>query len=207
MVGTILPIVYGEKQKPRARQNAVLWIHTGGYLAGSVIIGSLLGLLGFLLPWHRLPVVPNVGLLVPIGTISLVYAAHELGLIKVPTPQSRWQVPQRWRTQLHPKVTALSYGLGLGSGFATAIPVTTFYVVVAWTLIVGNPLLGALGLAAFGLGRALPLLWMAWLFRISDDAFRLARVMSRWQPVMHFMNGLALSSAGSGLLIAGLVRH
>jgi sulfite exporter TauE/SafE len=141
------------------------------------------------------------------GVVGLLYSVRELGLFQVPVLQSTWQVPEVWRRVLPSQVASLLYGLGLGVGVATRIPVGTFYVTVVWAVLASSPLLGALGMAAFGLGRALPLLWMAGLFNSNEEAFRLMSVLPRWQPAVHIVNGLALGFAGSCLLAAALALH
>jgi cytochrome c biogenesis protein CcdA len=141
------------------------------------------------------------------GLVGLLYSIRELGLFQVPVLQATRQVPELWRHVLPPQVASLLYGLGLGFGLATRIPVGTFYVAVIWSILVGNPLLGAVGMAAFGLGRALPLMWMAWSFNSNEQTFRLMRILPRWQPVVHLVNGVALGFAGSSLLVAGVILN
>ncbi|HWO02182.1 MAG TPA: sulfite exporter TauE/SafE family protein [Blastocatellia bacterium] len=105
------------------------------------------------------------------------------------------------------RITSLLYGLGLGFGLATRIPVGTFYVAATWAVLVGNPLLGALCLGVFGLGRALPLLVMSWALRGDQESFQTNQIIRNWEPAMHLINGLALGSVGSCLIVAGMVRY
>lgn len=207
MVGSILPIVYAEYEERKVgKQAAVILIHTLGCLAGAAWIGSLLGTIGMAIPWHTVSARQEVVTLMVTGAVSALYSTHELGFIRAPVLSSRWQVPRGWTTQLPPKVTALAYGIGLGIGVATAIPVATFYVIIIWAMLVGSPLLGALILAAFGLGRALPLVLMGSWLQNGDESVRLLRVLHRWQPTVHLLNGLALDSAGFALLMTALTR-
>ena len=50
-------------------------------------------------------------------------------LIRLPVPQSRRQVPERWHHELPLPVWSLGYGAGLGVGVLTYQPVATFLVV------------------------------------------------------------------------------
>jgi hypothetical protein len=67
--------------------------------------------------------------------------------------QSRWQVPEWWRRGLHLEIAALLYGLVLGTGFATAIVLSAFWVFVALSTIAQTPLV-LLAWAIYGGARA-----------------------------------------------------
>jgi hypothetical protein len=62
-----------------------------------------------------------------------------------------------------------------------------------------------IGMSAFGLGRALPLLYMAWVLNSSEEGFCLMGGLQHWKPVVHLVNGLVLAFTGSFLLIAGII--
>src|SRR5688572_26670581 len=120
MAGTILPIVYGKRQP--GRDPRALWWHTAGYVAGGGSLGAALGALGSLfLPQSSLAESSVISLTVT-GSIGLLYGARELALVRVPAPQSHWQVPATWRAQWPPAVASLLYGFVLGIGFLTRIP-------------------------------------------------------------------------------------
>lgn len=205
MAGTILPIVYRECHKGKLW--SPLLFHAVGCVAGATCLGCLLGAIGMLIPWHTLRIDQRSTELVASGLVGLLYSIRELGIFQVRVPQSTWQVPEVWRRVLPPRASSLIYGLALGFGVATRIPVSTFYVVVVWAVLLGSPLLGGLGMAAFGLGRASPLMWMAWVLNSNDDTFRHMSVLRQWQPGVHIVNGLALGFAGSCLLVAALGLH
>lgn len=202
MAGTILPFVYGERQT--GRRPITLWLHTLGCVVGAIAMGSLIGALGAMFPWRVLSINQSFVLLIATGFVSLLYSARELNLVAVPTPQCKWQVPSKLRYLLPHRATAFLYGLGLGFGLATRIPVSTFYVAVLWAALVNSPMLGALGMAMFGVGRASPILLMAWLLRSDEDSFHYTLSLGRLEPVVHLVNGLALNFAGSCLLVSGI---
>lgn len=201
MVGTILPIGYGERKS--GRRLGVLFFHLLGAVSGAASLGSLAGALGAgLYNVIGTTVTPSLVLSLT-GIIAIPYALRELRIIPVPAPQFSRQVPHKWRLIFPPKVMAFCYGLGLGLGVATRIPVTTFYIPLLWTVLVGDPWLGALALGGFGVGRALPLVWILEKVSSVSDCRVFVRSLGGWEPMVRAINGLALGLAGSCLLIAG----
>src|SRR5947199_4417711 len=143
MVETIVPVVHG------TRTWMVSLVMFG---IGAVSTAALLGLaLGAALP------AGGTAAALVVAAFAAFEAAAELGLLRLPLPQLRRQVPERWRERHPQPVAALLYGAGLGVGFATYLPVSTLIVVsVAVTGLLGAGD-GALVLGAFGAGRALAL--------------------------------------------------
>ena len=115
MVETIVPVVHGTRT----------WmLSLALFTAGAVATAGLLGLaLGAALPAGGAAVAAAV------AVFALLEAAAELGLVRLPLPQMRRQVPERWRERYPQPLTALLYGAGLGFGFATYLPVATLPVV------------------------------------------------------------------------------
>jgi hypothetical protein len=201
MVGTILPIGYGEQgERKNWTLPGAIFAHSAGSILGGALTGGLLAALrygiGSLLPDRDMGSLDYF----TVGTASLVLSANELGLIKVRLPQSHWQVPRRWSLVLSPHIASLLYGMVLGTGLATAIPIVTFYVAAAWAVLLVGPLTAVLIIAAFGVGRALPLIVMAAVVRTSEEERRLSRGLHRWQPAVHVLNGLTLAATGAWLL-------
>ncbi|MGD6964379.1 hypothetical protein ACQCVB_19430 [Fictibacillus phosphorivorans] len=93
-----------------------------------------------------------------VGIISLLYGFKEVGLIKLPMPQRKWQVPISWI--INRKYTgAFFYGITIGAGYLTYITYSGFYVWVLLSMVLGNPVYGLLVGAIYGLGRSLPLIF------------------------------------------------
>ncbi|MDX6533194.1 MAG: hypothetical protein QOF68_938 [Gaiellales bacterium] len=143
MVETICPVVHGTRK----------WLVSVALFAlGAVAAAAAVGLLlGAALP------LGGEGWLAVVALVALVQAAAEARLLRLPALQVRRQVPEQWRVRFPLPLTALLYGLGLGLGFATYIPVATLLVVAVGVALVADPVVGAAVMAAFGLGRALAL--------------------------------------------------
>jgi cytochrome c biogenesis protein CcdA len=202
MVGTIIYVVNVDRDQGKSAD--VFWLHLGGYLVGAAVTGGLLGAVGGLLMLLTPVRLSGVHLLVVIGAVAVLYSLREAGLFRIPAPNTFRQVPAKWRLQLSARWLALAYGLELGAGLTTHAAVTTFYVAVCWVLLVGDPVVGAVGMTAYGLGRGLPIFLIGRARTTNDDRSRLFDVLVNWKPVVHFVNGLALGFIGACVLVAGL---
>ena len=204
MVGTILPIVYGERRANRRVMAA--WLHLAGAIVGGATAGALLGALGTLVPGPTRATGPAAAALLAVaGTVHWLYAIRQVGLWRFPMPQSTWQVPRAWVHVLPPRVTAFLYGLLLGPSVFTRIPVSTFYIVMFWAVVCGSPWWGAAILGACGGGRVLPILALA---RLANDGNEMARwtvVLGRWYPVVELVNVLVLTASGMWLFGSGVL--
>jgi hypothetical protein len=143
MIETITPAGCGS----RNRQIIALAGFTLGAILAAAALGWALGAAGAALdPAWALPVA---------GVLALLGAAREGLARRVPLPQLRRQVPERWRRTLPLPFWSVGYGAGLGLGFLTHQVVATYWVVCAGALALGEPAVGALALGLFGGGRAL----------------------------------------------------
>jgi hypothetical protein len=93
-----------------------------------------------------------------VGIISILYGLKEVGYIKLPMPQRKWQVPISWIVN-RKYVGAFFYGLTIGAGYLTYITYSGFYVWILLALFLGNPLYGFIIGLIYGLGRSLPLIF------------------------------------------------
>ncbi|MBW3593351.1 MAG: hypothetical protein KY396_06635, partial [Actinobacteria bacterium] len=142
MIETITPAGCGG----RKRYRFALLLFTLGAVAAAATVGALLGLLGGVLGVERAVLV--VAILAGVG------AAREAGVVTVPLPQLRHQVPERWNHELPLPIWATGYGAGLGIGFATVQPFATVWFAALAALAGGRPLSAAAGFARSGVGRA-----------------------------------------------------
>ena len=142
MAETVAPVVHGVRR----------WlVAVAAFAVGSVAAGAALG---WAVGWAagRAGGGGAHGAWAAAG-IAAAYAARETGLLRLPVPQLRRQVPQRWREVLPLPATAFLYGAGLGIGFVTYVPVATLVAVTA-AIALADPGAGMAALAAFGAGRA-----------------------------------------------------
>ncbi|MDQ4142852.1 MAG: hypothetical protein M3198_03755 [Actinomycetota bacterium] len=147
MVETITPVVHGGS---RSRYVTSIVLHALGATVAAGLVGLLAGSLGALTgaPWG------TIGWLV-VGGSALVYALREIFRLPIPVPDRHRQVPLWWRSFYSPPVTAVLYGFGLGIGYLTYLSFGTYFVVTIAALAGGNPLMGMVLCAPFGLARAL----------------------------------------------------
>jgi hypothetical protein len=195
MAGTLLPVGYGLSE--RRGLPVILTLHCVGSVAGGAALGTLLGAGGKLAGFGR-GVFPGLAT----GCLALLYSCHEARLIRVPTPQRQRQVPHGWRLRFSPAVASLFYGAGLGVGIWTLVSVASFYVVLLWAILSGDPLAGAVTLGAYGFFRTLPLIWLAPALRAEHavDEFLLSRIWP-WKPVVGVVNSGVLALSGTLLVM------
>ena len=147
MLETFTPAVCGS----RKRQMIAQALFTVAAVATSAALGLALGFAGSLLGashavWAA-------------AALAFVAAAREAGLVRLPLPQARRQVPERWRFELPLPVWSTGYGAGLGAGFFTYQPVSTFWVALVGALALAQPVPAALCLSLYGAGRAFMVIW------------------------------------------------
>ncbi len=126
-----------------------------GALAGGVLTFVALAAVGELL--HG-----NGGRVAYLAAAALaaVAAALEVKGARV-VPQIRRQVPEHWRRVMPMPVAAGLYGVLLGLGFTTFVLSFGVWALAGISLALGEPWLGALIGAGFGLGRAIPIVALA----------------------------------------------
>jgi hypothetical protein len=126
-----------------------------GAIAGGVVTFGVLALAGELLhgAGGRAPYLVAAGL-------AAVAAGLEAKGVRV-VPQIRRQVPEHWRRVMPMPLAAALYGVLLGLGFTTFVLSFGVWALAGISLAVGEPWLGVVIGACFGLGRAVPILVLA----------------------------------------------
>ena len=198
MLETFTPAVCGS----RKRQIVAQALFTVAAVATSAVLGLVLGLAGSLLGARHA--------VFAAAALALLAAAREAGLVRFPLPQARRQVPERWRFELPLPVWATGYGAGLGAGFFTFQPVSTFWVACAGALALARPLPAAICLSLYGAGRAVMVVWPR---RRTDDPTDAVERLTRRRGALLRANAVALvacavllalaPAAGSATLVAG----
>ena len=202
MVGTIIPMVHGERLE--GIHKGSLWCHGIGAIAASALFGATLGWTGGTLLRPSGPL--TVAVLVVSGIGHLVMSQRDLGLCHFPMPQSHWQVPKRWLSVMPPRMAALVYGMCLGVGILTRISSSGFYVVLGWVVLSGEPMLGALIMGMFGFGRLIPLIFFMRLVPDPNEGARWLAILDRWRPAMLVVTGVFLAVSGGWLTAMALTN-
>jgi hypothetical protein len=126
-----------------------------GAIAGGLITFGALALIGDLLHGAG----GRASYLVAAG-IALLAAVLEARGTRI-VPQIRRQLPEHWRRVMPMPVAAVLYGVLLGIGFTTFVLSFGVWALAGVSLAVGDPSLGLVVGACFGVGRAIPILVLA----------------------------------------------
>lgn len=137
-----------------ARWIPTLCAHGMGYLSAGLILAIPLGLAAWLLPTAGL----SGWTLAVLGSIGLAYGLRQLGLVRMPYPQRRAQVPHLARLRMPMWRTGLLYGWQLGLNFVTYVRTPIIYLIVMAALLSGSVMTAILLILSLNLGRFLPLL-------------------------------------------------
>jgi hypothetical protein len=148
--------------------SVALWIpallaHGVGYVAGGLVLAAVLALFAWLIPVGGFT---SDWIVAMLGLIGLIYGLHQAGLVRMPYPQRRAQVPHRARMELPMWQTGLLYGWLLGLNFVTYVRTPVLYLVVAAAVLSGNAGIAVLLVLSLNLGRFLPLIVNA--FPVAD---------------------------------------
>jgi hypothetical protein len=164
-------------------------------IGGAAVVGVGLAVVGSTIP----PFQDRAAVSVMVA-VQGVLVLREMGIARIPLPERHWAVPRHWQCTLPPLKASAGYGLLLGSGVATRIPSSSFYGLLGWTLIDGHPVWAFGWFAAFGVGRAVPvLLRIALDARGADGMFQVDRLMATEPAVRVVMAGLCSIAAGLAL--------
>jgi hypothetical protein len=148
MVDTLAPHGYAGRMRTTLIACATF---AAGALAGGVVTFGGLALLGR---------AAGAGSVAVAAAIALVAAVGEARGARI-VPQVRRQVPESWRRVLPLPLAAGLYGVLLGLGFTTFILSFAVWALAAFSVALGDPVLGALVGLGFGAGRALPVIALA----------------------------------------------
>jgi cytochrome c biogenesis protein CcdA len=186
MIETITPAGCGG----RRRRRIALALFAVAATASATVVGLVLGALGDVLGARRA--------LLAVAALAALAAARELGVVRLPLPQVRAQVPDRWRSELPLPVWAAGYGAGLGAGFFTYQPFATFWIACLGAAALARPGVSAACFALFGAGRAL---MVALPGRDAEPARAVERLVRR-RPLLARVNAFVLAVAALALALA-----
>lgn len=141
-----------------ARRSATI-LACATFTVGAVLGGALT--FGGLASVGRLIGHETTGIREAVGAgIALAAALADWRGLKI-APQIRRQVPERWRWTMPLPLACGLYGILLGLGFTTFVLAFAVWALAGVSFAAGSPLVGLLIGCAFGVGRALPVVWMA----------------------------------------------
>jgi hypothetical protein len=143
MIATIAPLVKVARQQ---------WITSITlFVVASAAAGGLIGLICGWAGQNLFGGVP-VTVLVP---CAFVLGLLDLGLIGSRVPTISGSVPRDWWERLGPTWAAALYGMVLGMGVTTLVPLATFYFLLTAAALSGPTVGAAIGIA-YGSARAVP---------------------------------------------------
>lgn len=175
-----------------------------GLVASTTVVGVAAGTIGAFARTIMPGVITQQRLwMAGIACTAVAYSLHETGLVHLPAPQVRWQVPAHWSR--HGKtMQALLYGIVLGAELFTLMPYAAFYVLLPLeaTLGPGGGLL--LGLT-YGLARVSPSAVSIAVAYRRGTVHGVARCITGNFRLFHTMNGVALAAVGV-VLVGALLR-
>ncbi|MGV9822930.1 methylamine utilization protein [Nocardia xishanensis] len=152
---SVAGVVVAPKQPERRGTSTPLrrlgW-HALGSMTTGIATGAVIGLLGGL----AVGVVPSTAVLAVWAILAGAYGLHELGLVTLPTPMRRQQLPRHLRRSAAPWKVSLLFGAIIGPGFLIYIRSSAYYLLVLGVASLGSPTLGATLFATVSLGRCLP---------------------------------------------------
>lgn len=161
LTSILTPVVHGGQTKPSRRP---WWKLALLYSSGNVVSATAVGVILTAGAWEFRQAVGSqawrwgrVGAML----VVLAYLPRQLGWTRFPPLiQSTRQVPREWAYDYPRWITALLFGLGLGSGFYTRIGVPTFYLMLVWPFLTSSALLPVLVWSSYGLAR--PAMFGGW---------------------------------------------
>jgi hypothetical protein len=150
-------------------------------------------------------IVPDarVPLAIALGAASMAYAAHELGLLKLPVPGRDWQVPVEW-VQGGFYRSAVIFGGTVGFGVFTRVPYATFPILLGWLFVSGNVLIGLLAGLVYGILRAASI-FSSSSTKEPEDVIRLNERLMSFAPYQHTLSGIALAAFAAYMIIAPIL--
>jgi hypothetical protein len=181
----------------RTRDNR-WWLTVSAFTVGAVAAGTAVAWAAASLGSLLLPAPAGAW---AIGAVLAAAGVADLIGIRVPGPHR--QVDERWIGAYRGWVYGLGFGAQLGVGLATYVVTFATWALVAASFLTASPALGAVFGAAFGLGRAVPLLAAG----VIDRPTRLSRLhvaMARLGGVAHRSTAVAVLTVGLSMLVVGV---
>ena len=178
LTSILTPVGHGHNPKTsRAAWFRLAALHSLGAVASAVAVGAILAMLASSVRARGI----NTWSLGYWGIlfVTVIYLPRQLGWTNFPRLlQSTRQVPREWAYDYPRSLTALLFGLGLGSGLYTRIVVPTYYLLFLWPLLVPNIALAPAMWGTYALARSLNVWWLACASPLGDPFSHATRLIS-----------------------------
>ncbi len=138
-----------------------------------------------------------------LGVVTLLYALSEAGYIRLPVPGRDWQVPAGWVREGFYR-SAVIFGGTVGFGVFTRVPYASFPILLAWLVVSGEPIYGALAGLIYGASRAVSIYSSAPYSGTAELVDWNQRIMAMI-PNVHRLTGVALAAFAAYLIVAPIV--
>jgi hypothetical protein len=172
-----------------------------GSLIGAALVGSLFGVLAFVLPTEGMTPVTSLVLV----SVAILLGLRELGLLRLRLPQRESQVnfDALAGTSVHRRM--FSFGFWLGTGFLTYSPYAGLHAIALAVLLQGQFMSSLVIFLAFGAARAATVVTLGMTARTWEDAASLGdRVAGSYQKAHRLTAaGLALVAIVSTFTLLG----
>ena len=139
-------------------------------------------------------------LAIALGAVTLAYALHEVGLVRLPIPGRSWQVPVEWVRYGFYR-SAVIFGGTVGLGVITRVPYASLPILLGWLIVSGNITYGAIVGLVYGAVRAASI-YSSYNVASPEQLVTLNERIMGYAPSLHQVNGLVLATFAAYLLIA-----
>ena len=135
-----------------------------------------------------------------LGILALAYALSEVGLFHLPSLTQRLSAPDM-PDEDRPYRRAIVLGGTMGAGMGMGCPMPTYYILLGWVAVSGNPAYGALVLGAYGLGRVIPAVGLGALIVAGTERRRVSHGMTTFRERSSWLTNGFLAATGSYLVV------
>ncbi len=195
MIGKITPLVKAAGR--RVWLEAVI-AHILGSVLSAGALGFVLAACGMTIGLNRWPSIAGT----VIAATFLCCALQDTRTARWHLPALRRQTPASCQCTLGTTWAGFVWGVDLAQGWTTFIVLAGYYALVVMVVLTASPVVGALSLGMYGLGRAAPVL-AAGLLATRVDVTRLALMYGNRLNEIQVINGVLLGLV-SGLFLTGI---
>ncbi len=178
-----------------------------GSAMGAITVGIVLSLVGRVISAF-VPAIATGGSLLPgtLATLGLLLGLREFGIVSFNVPQRNSQLNYAALAGTGVSLRMLAFGFWLGVGFLTFSPYAGLHLLGLATILLADPLTGAVFFGAFGIARALTVISLGLSAGSWEDAASLADLVAAKYNLAHRLIGGTLLAV-AGLASLGMVAR